>query len=117
MSVFWNALVSAITGVISGFGVGGGTLLILYLTFCTGMPQTSAQGINLLYFVPTAAASLIGHIKNRLIDLRAFLYAAGAGGLATIGSSYLVGILPEEWVRRIFGVFLLVIGVRELLRK
>ena len=34
-------------GVLSGFGVGGGTLLLIYMTVFAGMPQTLAQGINL----------------------------------------------------------------------
>ena len=42
------ALAGAITGVLSGFGVGGGTLLLIYLTAFAGMEQTMAQGINLL---------------------------------------------------------------------
>ena len=52
------ALAGAVTGVLSGFGVGGGSLLLIYMTSFAGLAQNAAQGINLLYFLPTAAASL-----------------------------------------------------------
>ena len=42
-------IVGAVTGVLSGFGVGGGTLLLVYMTAFAGVEQRLAQGINLLY--------------------------------------------------------------------
>ena len=102
-------LVGAATGVLSGFGVGGGTLLLVYMTTLAGLDQHLAQGINLLYFLPTAGASLIGHIRNQLIDYKVFLWTAIPGVLATIASSIFLGTLDITWVRRIFGLFLLFI--------
>lgn len=61
-------LAGALTGVLSGFGVGGGTLLLIYLTAFAGMPQNQAQGINLLYFLPSAAAALPAHIKHGYVE-------------------------------------------------
>ena len=46
-------------GILSAWGVGGGTLLLLVMTLWLGVEQPVAQGINLLYFLPTAAAGLI----------------------------------------------------------
>ena len=51
-------IVGAVTGVLSGFGVGGGTLLLVYMTAFAGLDQRLAQGINLLFFLPTAASAL-----------------------------------------------------------
>ena len=48
MSWLLSALVGAVTGVLSGFGVGGGTLLLLWLTLVQGMEQIQAGGVNLL---------------------------------------------------------------------
>lgn len=53
---------------LSGFGIGGGTLLLIYMTAFAGVPQNLAQGVNLLYFLPTAATALPAHIKNGYID-------------------------------------------------
>ena len=57
----------AVCGVLSGFGIGGGSLLMVWMTALLGMEQKAAQGINLLYFLPTAAAAILFHAKNRLI--------------------------------------------------
>ena len=54
------------TGILSAWGVGGGTLLLLLMTLFLGVDQTQAQGINLLYFLPTAGMSLLEHRKKRL---------------------------------------------------
>ena len=62
-----SLLAGAVTGVLSGFGIGGGTLLLIYMTAFAGVPQNLAQGVNLLYFLPTAATALPAHIKNCLL--------------------------------------------------
>ena len=56
------------TGILSAWGVGGGTLLLLLMTLFLGVDQTQAQGINLLYFLPTAGMSLLEHRKNGYLD-------------------------------------------------
>ena len=106
----------AVTGILTGFGIGGSTLLIIAMTNFAGIQQLTAQGINLLYFLPTAGASLIGHIRNKLVDYKVLLWTAIPGVLATIASSVFLGTLDATWVRRIFGIFLLFIGVSELFR-
>lgn len=58
MSFFIPLLAGLVTGVLSGFGVGGGTLLLIYMTAFAGLPQDLAQGINLLYFLPAALTAL-----------------------------------------------------------
>ena len=61
-------LAGTATGILSGFGIGGGTLLLIYMTTFAGVPQNLAQGVNLLYFLPAAATALPAHIKNGYID-------------------------------------------------
>ncbi len=112
-----NFIVALICGILSGFGIGGGTLLIIAMTSFLGVEQLSAQGINLLYFIPTAGASLIGHIKNKLINLEAFLWTAVPGTLATIISSIALSKFDKSISRKIFGGFLLFVGISELFRK
>lgn len=56
------------TGILSAWGIGGGTLLLLIMALFLGVEQTQAQGINLLYFLPTAGMSLIEHRKNGYLD-------------------------------------------------
>ena len=91
--------VGAATGVLSGFGVGGGTLLLVYMTAFAGVDQHLAQGINLLYFLPAGLMALPAHVKNGYIEKPVLLAATAME----------VGLL-----RKFFGAFLIVVGLMEL---
>ena len=107
-------LAGAATGILSGFGVGGGTLLLIYMTAFAGLPQEQAQGINLLYFLPAAAASLPAHAKNGFLEKPVLLPAIPAGLLCAALGAWTATGMDTALLRRLFGVFLLFIGVREL---
>ena len=107
-------LAGAAAGILSGFGIGGGTLLLIWLTAFAGVPQNLAQGVNLLYFLPTAATALPAHIKNGYIDGKTVWPAALAGLAGTALAAWLATGLEVDLLRRCFGGFLLVIGLREL---
>lgn len=110
-------LAGTVTGILSGWGCGGGTLLLLYLVSVAGLPQAAAQGINLLYFLPCAAAALYGHRKHRYLDRAVLLPAILAGVPAAAAAAVLATAVETALLKRLFGVFLLVSGVRELLRR
>lgn len=114
MSWLVALLAGLFCGVFSGLGIGGGTLLMVWMTAVAGIAQKTAQGINLLYFLPTAACSLIFHIKNRLICWRIVLPAAIAGSLAAVGAAFLANTMETELLRKLFGGFLIFVGIREL---
>ena len=111
------ALAGAVTGVLSAFGVGGGSLLLIYMTSFAGLAQNLAQGINLVYFLPTAAAALPAHFKNGCVEKKALLPAIGAGLICSALAAWAATALDVELLRKCFGGFLLVIGLRELFRK
>ena len=110
-------LAGTAAGILSGFGVGGGSLLLIYLTAFAGVGQAQAQGINMLYYLPAAAAALPAHIKNHYIERAALLPAILAGSACTALGACLASGMDTALLRRCFGVFLLVIGARELLRR
>lgn len=112
-----SLLAGTATGILSGFGVGGGTLLLIYMTTFAGVPQNLAQGVNLLYFLPAAATALPAHIKNGYIDGKTVWPAALAGLAGTALAAWLATGLDVELLRRYFGGFLLVVGLRELFAK
>ena len=95
------------TGILSAWGVGGGTLLLLIMTLFLGVDQTAAQGINLLYFLPTAGAGLLFHRKNGLLDKAAIRQAVPAGLITAAAAAWLATAVDIEALRRPFGVFLL----------
>lgn len=111
------ALAGAVTGVLSGFGVGGGSLLLIYMTSFAGVPQTLAQGVNLLYFLPTAATALPAHFKNGYVEKKALLPAIAAGLACSAFTAWSATALDVELLRKCFGGFLIIIGLRELFRK
>jgi len=112
----WTFLASGLTGILSGFGVGGGSLLMLYLLYVQQLEQHTAQCINLLYFIPCALASLCFHLRNRMIELRVLLPCIAAGIVTCAAGSLLAQTLETGLLRRVFGIFLLIIGIRELLQ-
>lgn len=108
------ALAGAATGVLSGFGVGGGSLLLIYMTSFAGVPQTLAQGVNLLYFLPAAATALPAHLKNGYVEKKALLPAIAAGLVCSALAAWAATALDVEVLRKCFGGFLILIGLREL---
>lgn len=112
-----DLLIGAVTGVLSGFGIGGGTLLILWLTLFGGMNQLQAGGVNLAYFICSGTPALFSHIKNKLVEKNAFLFCTLAGVPACILASIAAANIDVSWLRRGFGVLLLFIGFKELFSK
>lgn len=108
-----DVAVGAVTGILSGFGIGGGSLLVLYLTAFGGVEQTVAGGINLLYFIGCAPAALIGHVKHKMILWKTAAWCIVGGVPTAIITSLLVQSMETDLLRRLFGVFLLFIGVKE----
>ena len=110
-------LIGAATGVISSWGIGGGTLLVLYMSAFTKISQHASQGINLLYFLPTSAAALVSHIKNKLIDWKCVVPAIICGVPTAVMTSLLALNLETKILSKCFSVFVIVVGVSEFFRK
>lgn len=114
MSGWICAIAGLVCGIISGFGIGGGSLLMVWMTAVAGVAQHTAQGINLLYFLPTAAASLLLHVRNRFVKWNVVIWAALAGSLVAIIAAIFAANLEESLLRKIFGGFLILVGLSEL---
>jgi len=113
MNIIWLILAGVVSGVIGGMGMGGGTLLIPILTIFLSFEQKNAQAINLLVFIPMAIVALIIHIKNKLVDLKVGVPIICSGVIFSIAGSMLAGLLGNEILQKIFGVFLLGIGINQ----
>ena len=105
------------TGILSAWGIGGGTLLLLCMTLFFGLEQQTAQAINLLYFLPTAGISLFAHQKNGFLDREALRAAAPLGTLCALGAAFLTTALDSAALRKPFGLFLLYAGASILLER
>ena len=106
------ALCGLVTGILSAWGIGGGTLLLLCMTLFFGVEQQTAQAINLLYFLPTAGISLFAHRKNGYLD-KAVLRAAIPAGVVCA----LIAAVDSTVLRKPFGLFLLYAGLSILFEK
>ena len=106
-----------VCGVLSGFGIGGGTLLMVWMTALMSMEQRMAQGVNLLYFLPAAAAALILHAKNRVLVWRAIIPATIAGCATAALGALLAANVDTHLLRKLFGGFLVLVGLSEIFRK
>lgn len=106
-----------VCGILSGFGIGGGSLLMVWMTAVAALDQKTAQGINLLYFIPTSIAALVFHIKNKMICWKAVIPAAICGCITAGFSAWLAASLNVTLLRKLFGGFLLIVGLTEFFKK
>lgn len=97
--------------VISAWGVGGGTLLLLVMTLFLDVDQRTAQGVNLLFFLPTAVSALACHAKNGYLDKPTLKNAVPAAVAAAALGAWVATAVDVELLRRPFGVYLLASGV------
>ena len=117
MNFFTASLVAVLSAAIGSMGLGGGGVLLLYLTAFASYPQLQAQVINLIFFIPTAIISLIIHTKHKLVRWRFALIACPFGVAGVCLGTYLSSIIAETNLSKIFAGFLLILGLCELFRK
>ena len=96
--------------IISAWGVGGGTLLLLVMTLFLGVDQRTAQGINLLFFLPTAASALVCHAKGGYLDKPTLKTAVPAAVAAALVGAWAATAVDVEVLRKPFGIYLLLSG-------
>ena len=112
-----DILIGFLAGFAGGLGVGGGGILLLYLTAFTETSQLSAQGINLVFFLPTAAAALFLHFKNGFVKWKTAILAVLFGIPAVFSGFFIAKSTDESLLRLGFALLLLFIGLKELFRK
>lgn len=112
--MIWSYIAAFITGIFAAMGVGGGMILIIYLTFFAGLPQLAAQGINLIYFIPIAVLAVIIHTKNKLIEWKKIIPSLIFGTITAVLGAILADYLGSDILGKIFGGFIIIIGIKEL---
>lgn len=106
--------IGIVAGIVSGTGMGGGTILIFLLTFMLGIEQHIAQATNLIFFIPTAIVAIIVNLKNKNIDTKLAILVSVFGVLgAIIGASISIHI-DVGILRKCFGIFLAIITINEI---
>ena len=104
-----------LAGMTAAMGLGGGTVLILYLTLWEGLPQLKAQGINLLFFLPTAIPAVCLYAARREIAFKTVFLMVTGGLLGAVVGLKATAVLGLSLLRKGFGVLILILGAKELL--
>ena len=110
-------LVGTVLGFLSGLGIGGGSLLMLWLTAVVAMPQEEARAVNLLFFLPAALICSLFRRKQGKLEKNAVLPAALTGCIAAGICAFLAPKLNTGLLRKLFGGFLILVGLEEVLLK
>lgn len=108
-------IVGIVLGYLAGIGVGGGTLLILWLTTIIGEAPSTARTINLMFFIFSAGAVSIFRWKRGKLDFHQILPAAIAGCAAAGLFAWIGNCIDAQPLKKIFGFLLLFTGIREML--
>ncbi len=105
---------SIIAGIVSGLGMGGGTILILIFTVFLNVEQHIAQSINLIFFIPTAIIAIFINKKQKLLDVKTGLIIGISGSFGAILGSVISNRLDSNNLKKIFGIFLVIIAIHEI---
>lgn len=110
-----GVLFGLLSGIIAGMGMGGGTLLIPLLVIGLKYEQILAQGINLIAFIPMAVVVLIIQTKAKLVNYKKTFIMSIMGLVTAVGSSFLAKLIPPKILGVLFGVFLIITAVYQLI--
>lgn len=112
-----NVIIGILSGIAASMGFGGGFVLIIYLTVFEGVNQITAQGVNLLFFLPVALVSLIIHWKNGFIKWKMLLRLVPGGLLGIALGAFAAAHINVDFLQRLFAGLLIFVGFKELFHK
>lgn len=110
-------IASFVIALLSGMGIGGGGLFVVFLNMFTDLPQLRVQGINLLFFIFSATSAVFVHLLRRRIFIRAVLVMTFFGIFGALVGMFLARYVGDSILRKAFGVMLVVSGMLTLQRK
>ena len=109
--------IATVFGFLAGLGVGGGSLLVLWLTLVLGMPHPQARIYNLLFFIPSAMIASVFRWRSGKLDIKKVLPGILIGCLGAAAASILGQNMDISLLKKLFGFLLLATGIRELCYK
>ena len=114
ISYLFPFVIATILGFLAGMGVGGGSLLLLWLTQVIQMAQPQAKILNLLFYLPAAVVSTLFRLNTKSIDRRILLPALIAGCLSAAVLSMVSQTLNLSLAKKLLGALLIAVGIREV---
>ncbi len=109
-------IIGLAAGVLSGMvGVGGGILIVPALVFFLSFSQKSAQGTSLgILLLPVGLLGVMQYYKQGHVDLKIVLIIAAGFLLGSLLGSKVALSLPDEKVKRIFAIVLMLVAIKML---
>ena len=112
--IFWDILAGFVSGAIGAMGLGGGAVLLIYLALLKDKNQLEAQGVNLMFFIPVAAISVIIYAVRKQIKWKIVLPIIVVGLFGAAFGVWLSGIIGDKIVAKIFGGLLAAVGIWQI---
>ncbi len=112
--IFWEIIAGILGGIVGGMGMGGGTLTIPILTIFLKFKQLTAQGINLIAFLPMSLIALGIHIKNHLVAFKQTWGLAVVGCIFSLGGALIANKMSNIVLKKLFALFLIGLGIWQL---
>ena len=106
-----------LSGAAASLGIGGGGILIIFLTLIFNTDQLISQGINLLFFIPIAVISIVIYAKQGLIKFKNIIPIVVFGLLGVAVGMPIATLMGDSMLRKIFGIVLAALGIVELFKK
>lgn len=107
-------LIGIVSGIITGMGMGGGSILILLLTTFLSINQHIAQATNLIFFIPTSISAIYVYFKNGNIDSKVGLKLLYTTIFGAIFGAYLTKYIDSSNLRKYFGIFLFIFTIIDI---
>jgi uncharacterized membrane protein YfcA len=117
MKMLMDAVFGIVSGAASSMGLGGGAILILYLTMFAGKEQTNAQAISLFFFIPVALIAVIMHHRNKFIKWNILLKTVPFSLAGAFFGFYFLKNANSTILSKLFGVFLFIMGIYFIFQK
>ena len=110
-------LAGILSGIIASMGLGGGAILLIFLLYIEHTPQLTAQGINILFFIPIGLFATIIYAKKKQIKWKICLPFAAFGLIGAALGFWLSDIIPIDYLSKVFGGFLIIAGIMSMFKR
>ncbi len=107
-------LAGLFSGILGSMGLGGGAVLIIYLSVFKNVGQLKSQGTNLIFFIPIALFSVVYYTYKKQIKWKTVLPIITGGIIGGFGGVLLTTLISEKLLSKAFGVFLILLGIKEI---
>ena len=108
-------IISIISAILAGMGIGGGSLFIILSTMFLGFDQKYAQTINLIMFMAVGISATLSNIKDKKIDFKLVKKVFPLLAIGVLVGTWVVTKIESEKLKMYFSYFLVAVGIYEII--